>query len=147
MNYHEDEFIALVDVIEREGGQLLPDKCKSHKIRYQKSPKTPTDYVDVDSSGCGNLSRFVVTYDPGEQVSLPDMSELDCTIKNSNEGIRRVEIVQARPPIKSAEVAVDDLQAQRKRGAGLLAVCAVDDSIGAWPRYRDAIRREDNDDA
>src|SRR5690606_9535032 len=145
MNYHEDEFIALVDVIEREGGQLLPDKCKSHKIRYQKSPKTPTEYVDVDSTGCGNLSRFVVNYDPGEQVDLPDMSGLDCTVKNSNEGIRRVEIVQARPKVESSEGAVVDLQAQGKRGASLLAVCAVDDSIGAWPRYRDAIRREDDD--
>lgn len=147
MNYHEDEFIALIDVIEREGGQLLPDKCKSHKIRYQKSPKTPTDYVDVDSSGCGNLSRFVINYDPGEQVDLPDMSGLNGTIKNSNEGIRRVEVVQARPPVKSSEVAVDDLQAQKKRGAGLLAVCAVDDNVGAWPRYCNAIKREDDNDA
>lgn len=60
MNYSPDEFLALVQEVERQGGAHLPDECEPVTINY----KIGNRKTKVNSCHCGNESIFVTVYEP-----------------------------------------------------------------------------------
>ena len=91
MNYHPDDFLALIDEVRAQGGADPPDPCTGHEIAY----KIGTVTRPVKTTECGHQSVFAVSYESPDRV-LP--------------------------------------------GPAFARCCAVDDAMGAWPRFRDKMK-------
>lgn len=68
MNYSQDEFIALMDVIEEAGGMHLDMDCTPERFRLKTSPDGPERIRETQA--CGNPSLFDIPF------PLPDGSDL-----------------------------------------------------------------------
>lgn len=68
--YHPDDFIRLTETVEQQGGARLEEACVPSMFKL-KVPDHSGDmrWKRFHTSGCRNHSRFVVQYDPGEEVS------------------------------------------------------------------------------
>lgn len=69
MRYTPDEFQALEDEINSQGGALLPDICTEDDVVFTCPPYKRNKTERRRTCGCGNLSRFVMEYDPGDDKS------------------------------------------------------------------------------
>lgn len=101
MNYEGDEFIRLLEEVERQGGEHLQEKCSPHKYRLQvPKPGKPEakEWKEHFTSGCGKESKFRVF-------------------------------------TSEASAGVDDFGS-----AAPAVVCAVDDNMGMWPRFKQALQ-------
>lgn len=58
MNYEQEEFFALVEAVEYQGGELLDELCKSRKYTFTGDKAKP-----ITLAGCGNQSLFRVPYE------------------------------------------------------------------------------------
>lgn len=115
MNYHPDDFLALTATVEQEGGSILRDKCRGNKVVYTLPEGSKiTEYT----SGCDLHARLAVPYDP----TLPVDFETYTNVERDGQEVR------IRTRIKN------DGEAAK---ASFVPVCAVDDAVGAWPRYAD----------
>jgi hypothetical protein len=81
VNYHPDDFLALVQEAENQGGAFLSnDICKPHKFRLdmpasERNPKGPKVSTELGTTGCHRRAKFVVPPLPDayfEQVNLLD---------------------------------------------------------------------------
>lgn len=111
MDYHPDDFIALVAGIENEGGAILPDKCEGEKVVY-KLPDA--DRIVMQTANCNLYARLAVAYDPTVEVDLELYTEID------GENVRTRIKHNGEDP---------------QQNLNFVPVCAVDDAVGAWPRY------------
>lgn len=117
MNYHPDDFMALTATVESEGGSILRDKCKGRKVVYALPEGSRTTMF---TAGCGLHARFAVPYDPTQPIDIETYANIDREVDG------RTEEVRVRTRIKN------DGEAAK---ASFVPVCAVDDAMGAWPRY------------
>lgn len=122
MNYHPDDFFALIAEVEDQGGvHLQSETCKPPVFRMnlpidEDNPQGPKHNVRVHSTGCNRRAKFL--------VSLRDVDDRD---------------------FEEDEKELFDFDGpQRMMTDGetpaLAKVCAVDDSMGLWPRFQDAMQ-------
>lgn len=65
MDYTPDEFLVLLEEVERQGGVHLPDPCTPQSFRLkQPDAKGEMKWKEVFLTGCGKDMRFAVTYEP-----------------------------------------------------------------------------------
>lgn len=115
MNYSPDEFLQLMEAVEAQGGAHSSEPCKprNYKLRMPKPGNaTVRVWKNFTTTGCGAEARFVVPYDPTQPVSIKHKGQTS-----------------------TDEPTESELAAMVDRGAGMAAVCAVDDSLGLWPRF------------
>lgn len=117
MNYHPDDFLALVTQVEHEGGYVQPDPCNGQVLRYTKPEG---GQIVETTTHCGLHARVAIPYDPTEPVDIRSETE----ITNVETGVKTIR----RDWIKHD----GETPAQQ---ANFVAVCAVDDAVGLWPRY------------
>lgn len=118
MHYQPDEFIELSNRVDGEGGYALSGDCVGEEFRlkipdYKDEPK----WKRLHTTGCGKSARFAVAYDPTQPIVL-DLPVYDA------KGQETGEVVKIRH------------EGERFDGPARAAVCAVDDDLGRWPRYR-----------
>lgn len=111
MNYDGDSFISLLEEVERQGGEHLPETClpQEYVITINKRGGG-VKKRKVFTTGCGKELRLSIPYDPGAPVLIP------------------VTPTAANP----------DPEPERRdgdHGAGRLIVCAEDDAVDRWPRF------------
>lgn len=127
----------MLGAIEDEGGTLLPDACKPTKYRLKVPDESTGKYVwkDFFTTGCGKETRFVVIYDVQQPVIIPYADAMP-TLDELPDGNKRRKFLTHKVRYDSAEPVTDvQVEERIKRGAGFATVCAVDDSIGRWPRF------------
>lgn len=59
MEYGPNEWTGLVAEVERQGGALLPDECRSELI-----PELSVHHNKAETCGCDNQSKLVSIYEP-----------------------------------------------------------------------------------
>lgn len=68
MNYSPDEWDALTEEVERQGGALLPDVCAGRFVSF--TVKNSDRVTKAKTCGCGNESMAVTIYDPHKNQSV-----------------------------------------------------------------------------
>lgn len=68
MNYSPDDFLTLLEEVERQGGVHLPDPCTAPSIRM-KQPDAAGNlkWKEVFLTGCGKDARFALPYEPAAE--------------------------------------------------------------------------------
>jgi len=113
MNYHPDDYVALCNAIEAEGGNLPPEPCSGHVFRLkQPDPSGKMVWKCFSTVHCDESALADVPYDPKLHVRLMDDEDSDvCIVEHVGE----------------------------KLDKGMVRVCAVDDAIGLWPRFQGVV--------
>jgi hypothetical protein len=62
MNYSIDEFNAVAEEVEKQGGALLNEKCVAKDIIYTAPPYVKASTNFLVTCGCSNVSRFAIEY-------------------------------------------------------------------------------------
>ncbi len=119
MNYHPDDFLALIEEAERQGGAHLNESCKPAAWRMNlpidfERPTGARRNERVESTGCLRRAKFLVSL-------LPDAYVLHHGLEDD-------------PGFDFNDV--DNPRAVMSDGSPALATaCAVDDAMGLWPRF------------
>lgn len=127
MNYHPDDFLGLVAEVETQGGVHLPSEtCKPTAFRMnlpidEDNPQGPKKNVRVLTTGCNRRAKFLVSLLPDAYF---DQHPADDPTKFDFEGPTRM-MADGETP-------------------ALAKVCAVDDSLGLWPRFQEAMKTGDS---
>lgn len=122
MQFHPDDFLTLCSAVESDGGFVQPDACDGeiYKIK-QPDHNGRLVWRRLTTTHCGKHARLAVHYDHTTEVDL-ELSVVD------EDGQPTGEIATINHP---GEPESDSPQ--------FAAVCAVDDAVGLWPRYNDAV--------
>lgn len=158
MNYHPDDFLALIHEVQEQGGTHTREQCVAPRHKFANQPpdifhfdeKTPRVTRIVMATGCKHVSKFIVPLLPDEIVArvLPD------TVETSTVAIPTGIVgTLARPEVDRRDLDYDDFdfdddahpEALSLTGQPLPAsVCAVDDAMGLWPRFNAAMHTDES---
>lgn len=110
MKYNPDDFLALSSAVLDDGGTILSGACEPKVVKLRfDNGVDDPKWKRYYTAGCGMSARFEIPYNPVEQIDLGD-------------------------------VFVDNrLVASMTYPTHKATVCAVDDSMGYWPRYKDVV--------
>jgi hypothetical protein len=115
MDSYSDTFINLLEEVERQGGELLPETClPSEYIITVNKPHGGVKKRKVLTTGCGKEMRLEIPYDPSAKVTVPG--------------------VATRQSPNPEPVAHDG-----DHGQGTVIVCAEDDGVHFWPRFEKSV--------
>jgi hypothetical protein len=143
MNFHPDDFLSLIEEAERQGGAHLNEVCKPDTFRLdlpidEDKPQGPKHSVKLATTGCRRRAKFLVPLLPDAYLDQVDV--LDATGK-IGEGEDFGNRTWREPTDEDFDFRNDHPhQAMLGDGSPMLAkVCAVDDAMGLWPRFKDAM--------
>ncbi len=141
MNFHPDDFLALIEEVEEQGGAHLsgevhkPTHFRLNQPVDEDKPQGPMVNKRLDTTGCHRRAQFLVPL-------LPDAYFMDEPHLGRNVGVTNID----REGNVSTRVATsedfdfnDEENPLSMMGDGetpaLVKACAVDDAMGLWPRY------------
>jgi hypothetical protein len=148
MNYASKDFIALMGEIDKQGGEHVDETCMWHEVDF-KMPDGTTRHVK--SSGCEKDMLFDVPYDPSATVLVPEPvleEDPDRSGYTDRTGTQRpttrtktYEDDEGRkfPVVEFVE---REGEVEEMAGTALalpVRVCAIEDNVGMWPRFRHVI--------
>lgn len=131
MNYNPDDFLALIQECEAQGGSHLSEQCTPDSFRLS----VPIDADNIQgprankkffTTGCKRHSKFIVPDLP--EAYLDEVDILDSAVAEIEEGG-----VIAHREVEPGDFDFDDGKNPTKNS--LPTVCAVDDAMGLWPRF------------
>lgn len=131
MRYTADEFLALIESVEAQGGVHLPEEHGKRAHMYEMPSAEGPRRVEVDLAYCGEESVFQLHYGAGTPVRVPVGAPKANPKTNREAYIQQIKDLEWRTDRPIPEEA----QAVLKNGGGVVKVCAVDDSMGRWPRF------------
>lgn len=153
MRYTNDDFIRLIDEVERHGGELVDDTCHADELTYEYEGRVHR----VMTSGCEMPVVFVIPYDPAQPVMVTEpVLEPDPDRKgewkdakgNKRRTMRSKKMPDPDNPDRKIVVTQEverpgEVTMVGQPGLGVLlpvTVCAVEDNLGMWPRFRHVIK-------
>lgn len=71
MNYTPEQFFALIEAVEEQGGELTDDLCAARTYDFCGEKSKP-----VTLSGCGNTSIFEVPYEAEDEGDVGELGLL-----------------------------------------------------------------------
>lgn len=74
MKYTAGGWEALVEEVENQGGALQPEPHLGERIEYKAPQQEIGGFPPAATCGCGNETRMVSTYDPGDDVKADNGS-------------------------------------------------------------------------
>ena len=141
MNFHPDDFLSLVEEAERQGGSHLNEVCEPTHFRLdlpvdEDNPQGPRVNRRLSTTGCHRHAKFLVALLPDEYFAHHDLT--DSTIAEiERDGTTTHRMVEHDDFDFQDD---DNRMAVMSDGTPALAkVCAVDDAMGLWPRFQDAM--------
>lgn len=142
MNYHPDDFLSLIEEAERQGGAHLSEVCNPDTFRLNlpiddEKPTGAKASRKLTTTGCRRRAKFLVPLLPDAYFSQVDLLEGAVHVTYDDDGDREV-----RPAEDSDFDFNPEHEHQALMGDGtpmLAKVCAVDDAMGLWPRFQDAM--------
>jgi hypothetical protein len=131
VNYHPDDFFALIQEAESQGGaHVSSEPCKPTTFRLDQPidpdrPRGPKRSQKFQTAGCHRRAKFLLPmlpeayFDGKELVDWDETSadEVDFDFDDDNNPMLTM---------STGEPA-------------LTKVCAVDDAMGLWPRFQDTM--------
>lgn len=126
MNYHPDDFLGLVEEVENQGGaHLSTDTCKptAFRLNYpidEDNPSGPKRATKFQTTGCHRHALFLVPMLP------------EAYFMNEEE-------VQTSPDFDFDDAKHPVAMMSDGETPALAKCCAVDDSMGLWPRFQGAM--------
>lgn len=146
MNYHPDDFLALVEEVERQGGSHLNEACKPSHFRLnlpidEDKPQGPRVNRRLSTTGCRRHAKFLVAMLPDAYFDLVDVFDTEITtdIKVSQEGEVRKVVRRASGEDFDFDDSENPNSAMADGSPALATCCAVDDAMGLWPRFNGAM--------
>lgn len=143
MNYHPDDFLALIEEVEQQGGvHLANEVCKPQNFRLnlpveEGDPKGAKANQRLSTTGCRRRAKFLVPLLPDAYVDEIDLLNNAQHGSYDSDGKRRVRDAEEEDFSFSH---ADHPLARMADGTPVLAkVCAVDDAMGLWPRFNDVL--------
>lgn len=118
MNYEQQDFLDLISEVERQGGELLERRCQGRTIRQQSG--SGIQAYTANTTGCRKQSMFDVMYLEDHQVKMGDPG-------------RFKPIPRPRKHIERTGGFSTTTEPQ------FATVCAIDDSMGLWPRFQHVV--------
>lgn len=71
MEYHPDDFIALSEAVENEGGYIQPDPCQGTEFKLpMRDHANKVRKKRYRTVACGLHARMAIKYDPSEEVTI-----------------------------------------------------------------------------
>lgn len=143
LNYHPDDFLSLIEAVEAQGGAHLSELCKPDLFRLNlpiddENPKGPKANRKLTTTGCRRRAKFLVPLLTNDYVD--DIDLLDGAFHGEYDEDGSLE----RRPAEEEDFDFDkDHPKQKLMGDGtpmLAKVCAVDDAMGLWPRFQNAMQ-------
>jgi hypothetical protein len=121
VNYHPDDFLSLVEEVEHQGGVHLSDEHKPTTVRLNypidaQNPTGPKAARKFFTTGCHRRAQFLVPL-------LPEAYFMDD------------EEIQTSPDYDFDDSLHPTVVMSDGETPALAKVCAVDDSMGLWPRF------------
>lgn len=147
MNYHPDDFLALIEEVEKQGGSHLNEPCKPTNFRLnvpidEDNLQGPRVNKRFSTSGCRRRAKFIVQLLPDAYFDLVDLYKGQVTVEVRKDGTRVLR------KITGEDFDFDDSsnpRATMSDGSPALGTfCAVDDAMGLWPRYQSAMHTGDS---
>jgi hypothetical protein len=123
VNYHPDDFLSLIEEVEKQGGaHLASETCKPRRFRMnlpidEAVPTGPKRSTRVESTGCHRRAKFLVSLLADEHIGLDEDDPTDFDFND------------AEHPVATMS----------DGGPAMVKVCAVDDAMGLWPRFERAM--------
>lgn len=144
MNYHPDDFLYLIEEVERQSGAHLTEVCKPEQFRLNlpiddDRPTGPKKNVKLQTTGCRRRSMFLVPLLPDAYVDQVDLLGNTGLIGEGENFSQRT----WREPTEDDFDFDNKHEHQALMGDGtpmFAKVCAVDDAMGLWPRFADAMQ-------
>lgn len=142
MNYHPDDFLALLEEVEKQGGAHLNEVCKPTVFRLNlpidwDNPRGPKRSEKIATTGCRRRTKFLVSMLPEAYFSQVNPVEDTKIASYDRQGNRSTR------PAQTTDFDFDDSENPMARMSdgtpALTKVCAVDDSIALWPRFKDTL--------
>lgn len=140
MRYTDADFIRLMTEIEGQGGMHLNELCGGEEHTFiMPDGKERTHFA----RGCENESMFHVDYDPYSTVMVPE-PVLEPNPERGNQSHRaKMERDPSDPTGKRKRPIVQIVERSGHYPAGgpsPVRVCANDDNVGMWPRFKHVIK-------
>lgn len=145
MNFHPDDFLALIEEVEQQGGAHLTNEvCRPETFTLdlpidEDEPKGHTRSTKLYTVGCRRRAKFLVPL-------LPDAYLKEAHVlrgaKHGTIDPNNPDNIVRRPAEQSDFDFNDESNPRALMGDGspmLAKVCAVDDAMGLWPRFESAM--------
>jgi hypothetical protein len=121
MKISDEQLYALIEEVERQGGSHVDGVHRPRTIKFEKDesirePHEPR-YKEGTTTGCGKPGVLMIHYDPAASVLIP----------------------AAKGKTEQHTMSQDELRVASERDAGYARVCAYDDNVIHWPRFRQAV--------
>ncbi len=138
MKIAHSDFLRLIDAVTDAGGKHLDEACTGEVLEY-KDPKTKK-VEKTTTNGCNQDTLFEVPYDPAATVAVPepilepDPDRSEWTDENGDGRVTR----RARKN-EHGEPIWEIVMRRGRENDGYLSsvkVCALDDNVGMWPRFK-----------
>jgi hypothetical protein len=140
MKITPEDFMRLIDQVEKQGGAHLNATCTSDGIAY-KMPDGQEKLILT--TGCKEPLLFKIPYDPSETVMVPeplleaDPNRSEWTDANGDSRVTRRSKTETLPTgAKRVLTEVVERSGQPNEGfLNSVTVCASDDNVAMWPRF------------
>lgn len=135
-HYHMSDEVRLIEAVEAQGGKYLPETCAADEIEYvmpDGSVRTPL------STGCEEDSLFLVAYDANETVNVREPILIEDPSPDAPKGRKK----QKRDGKTLLFTAVERSGEGEIGEKSTVRVCANDDLMREWPRFRGEMHHPD----
>jgi hypothetical protein len=147
MKYGNEDFIRLMTEIEDQGGEHLDEICGGQEYVFQVKEGDKLVERTAFQPGCEAESLFHVKYDAYGAVRVPEpLLEPDPTRNGASK--RQKTRPDPADPTGKSRIGLDKVVMRHRDGPGgkseyhEVRVCAHDDNVGAWPRFKHVIKGE-----
>lgn len=127
MNYHPDDFLYLIEEVETQGGvHLTGEVCKPSLLRMnlpvdEENPTGPKVNKSVGTTGCNRHAKFMIPLLPDSYIALNEELASDPAMDFNDDDNPLALMTDGETP-------------------ALVKCCAVDDAMGLWPRFEEAMQ-------
>lgn len=136
-HYTDTDFVRLIDEVEAQGGKHLPGRCMADEIEFEMTDGSVRHTL---GTGCEEDALFRVVYDQNADVDVPEPILEKDSRPGAPEDRRRQALDEdgnGRWTVVHHKGSGDTVD------RGTVQVCANDDLMREWPRFRHAMKHSD----
>lgn len=140
-HYRDIDAARLMEAVAQQGGRWLDETHASQEHEFIYPDGTTRRMVD---NSCEEEALFLVAYDPTEKVLVNEPRLIPDPSLDAPQG-RRIAQKDADGIVIYDEVLHPGVPTADKgrEGRGFVKVCANDDLMREWPRFKDHMRHSD----
>jgi hypothetical protein len=138
--YTDLDFVRLIDEVEAQGGRHLPERCMADEIEYDMPDGSVRHTL---GNGCEEDTLFAVAYDGNATVEVEEPILVPDKRPGAPKGRRRQDIDENGTGRWQLVLHEGDADSGGVAERSTVHVCANDDLLRMWPRFRHVIHDGD----